>query len=73
GARRRLSGRQFILALGLHIEEEMESPDFARDPVLRLCHRMMEHSIVGRSQALEKVTVTNLFYLRGLDVGSVNM
>ncbi|GJW01678.1 hypothetical protein Tco_1556929 [Tanacetum coccineum] len=44
-----------------------------RDPVLRLCHRMMAYSIVGRSQAPEKVTVTNLFYLRGLDVGSVNM
>ncbi|GKA52706.1 hypothetical protein Tco_0746021 [Tanacetum coccineum] len=44
-----------------------------RDPVLRLCHRMMAHSIAGRSQAPEKVTVTDLFYLRGLDVGSVNI
>ncbi|GJR41929.1 hypothetical protein Tco_1310032 [Tanacetum coccineum] len=41
-----------------------------RDPVLRLCHRMMAHNIAGRSQAPEKVTVTDLFYLRGLDVGS---
>ncbi|GJR83680.1 hypothetical protein Tco_0154465 [Tanacetum coccineum] len=41
-----------------------------RDPVLRLCHRMMAHSIAGRSQAPEKVTVTDLFYLRGLDVRS---
>ncbi|GJQ94362.1 hypothetical protein Tco_0005501 [Tanacetum coccineum] len=54
GARRRLSWRQFILALGLHIEEEMESPSFARDPVLRLFHRMMVHSIARRSQAPEK-------------------
>ncbi|GJV33368.1 hypothetical protein Tco_1393768 [Tanacetum coccineum] len=30
GARRRLSWRQFILALGLHTEEEMKSPSFAR-------------------------------------------
>ncbi|GKB00630.1 hypothetical protein Tco_0828623, partial [Tanacetum coccineum] len=99
-------------ALGLHTEEEMESPSFARywseskkmilgkgdlhdywrsistdgdflgpppsytlirDLVLRLSHRMMAHSIAGRSQALEKVTVTDLFYLRGLDVGSVNI
>ncbi|GJU95505.1 hypothetical protein Tco_1320261 [Tanacetum coccineum] len=30
GARRQLSWRQFILALGLHTEEEMESPGFAR-------------------------------------------
>ncbi|GKB02708.1 hypothetical protein Tco_0830797 [Tanacetum coccineum] len=44
-----------------------------RDPVLRLCHRMMAHSIAGRSQAPKKVTVTDLFYLRGLDVGSVNI
>ncbi|GJU78519.1 hypothetical protein Tco_1275589 [Tanacetum coccineum] len=44
-----------------------------RDPVLRLCHRMMAHSIAGRSQVPEKVTVTDLFYLRGLDVGSVNI
>ncbi|GJY32632.1 hypothetical protein Tco_0417101 [Tanacetum coccineum] len=41
--------------------------------VLRLCHRMMAHSIAGRRQAPEKVTVTDLFYLRGLDVGSVNI
>ncbi|GJZ06369.1 hypothetical protein Tco_0540162 [Tanacetum coccineum] len=112
GARRRLSWRQFILALGLHTREEMVSPGFVRywsesermipgkgdlhdywrsistdgdflgpspsytlirDPVLRLCHRMMAHSIAGRSQAPEKVTVTDLFYLRGLDVGSVNI
>ncbi|GJU73034.1 hypothetical protein Tco_1264439 [Tanacetum coccineum] len=41
--------------------------------MLRLCHRMMTHSIAGRSQAHEKVTVTDLFYLRGLDVRSVNI
>ncbi|GJT23855.1 hypothetical protein Tco_0893792 [Tanacetum coccineum] len=44
-----------------------------RGPVLRLCHRMMAHNIAGRSQAPEKVTVTDLFYLRGLDVGSFNI
>ncbi|GKB01690.1 hypothetical protein Tco_0829734, partial [Tanacetum coccineum] len=51
------------------------SPSYTliRDSVLRLCHRMMAHSIAGRSQALEKVTVTDLFYLRGLDVRSVNI
>ncbi|GJY46356.1 hypothetical protein Tco_0435419 [Tanacetum coccineum] len=64
GARRRLSWRQFILALGLHTGEEMESLRFAR---------MMAHSIAGRSQAPEKVTVTDLFYLRGMDVGLVNI
>ncbi|GKD66806.1 hypothetical protein Tco_1308914 [Tanacetum coccineum] len=30
-------------------------------------------SIAGRSQAPEKVTVTDLFYMRGMDVGSVNV
>ncbi|GJZ73493.1 hypothetical protein Tco_0637639 [Tanacetum coccineum] len=43
-----------------------------RVPMLRLCHRMIVCSIVGRSQAPEKVTVTDLFYLRGMDVGSIN-
>nr|GEX23221.1 putative retrotransposon Orf1 [Tanacetum cinerariifolium] len=111
-ARRRLSWRQFILALGLHTGEEMESYGFARywseskrmipgkgdlhdylrsfsidgdflgpppsytlirDLVLRLFHKMMIHSIAGRSQAPKKVTVADLFYLRGLDVRSVNV
>ncbi|GJT72760.1 hypothetical protein Tco_1032046 [Tanacetum coccineum] len=88
-AKRHLSWRQFILALGLHTGEEMESLGFARDistdgdflgsppsytlirdPVLRLYHQMMAHSVAGRIQALEKVTVTDLFYLKGLDVRS---
>ncbi|GJX10516.1 hypothetical protein Tco_0200375 [Tanacetum coccineum] len=58
-------------APGLHTGEEIESPDFAmywserpppsytliRDLVLRLCHRMMAHSIVGRSQEPKKAWV----------------
>ncbi|GKE44400.1 hypothetical protein Tco_1471684 [Tanacetum coccineum] len=61
---------------------DLDAPDFLgpppsytliRDLVLRLCHRMLAHSIAGRSQAPKKVTVTDLFYLRGLDVGSVNI
>ncbi|GJR15012.1 hypothetical protein Tco_0797664 [Tanacetum coccineum] len=43
-----------------------------RDPILRLCHRLIACSIVGRSQAPKKVTVADLFYLRGMDIGSVN-
>ncbi|GJU17497.1 hypothetical protein Tco_1145463 [Tanacetum coccineum] len=42
------------------------------DPMLRLCHRLITCSIDGRSQAPEKVTVTDLFYLKRIDVGSVN-
>ncbi|GJX37309.1 hypothetical protein Tco_0250612 [Tanacetum coccineum] len=44
-----------------------------RDPMLRLCHRLIAGSIAERSQAPKKVTVTDLFYLRGMDVGSVNI
>ncbi|GKB97335.1 hypothetical protein Tco_0983472 [Tanacetum coccineum] len=44
-----------------------------RDLILRLCHRLIACSIAGRSQAPEKVTMTDLFYLRGMDVGSVNV
>ncbi|GKF52012.1 hypothetical protein Tco_0148479 [Tanacetum coccineum] len=112
GARRRMSWRQFILALGLHIAEEMETVGFGLyrvesgrhifdkgnlsaywreisferdflgipssytligDPMLRLCYRLIACSIAGRSQAHEKVTMTDLFYLRGMDVSSVNV
>ncbi|GJV63897.1 hypothetical protein Tco_1474725 [Tanacetum coccineum] len=40
--------------------------------ILRLCHRLIACSIAGRSQAPKKMTVADLFYLRGMDVGSVN-
>ncbi|GJY84497.1 hypothetical protein Tco_0497873 [Tanacetum coccineum] len=112
GARRRMRWRQFILALGLHTEEEMKTDGFGvywaesarqipdkgdlrdywmgissakdflgtapsytliRDPILRLCHRLIACSIAGRSQAPEKVTVIDLFYLKGMDVDSVNV
>ncbi|GJU74887.1 hypothetical protein Tco_1266292 [Tanacetum coccineum] len=112
GARRRMSWREFIVTLGLHTEEEMQTPGFGvywagsarqvpekedmrdywieissardflgtapsytliRDPILRLCHRLIACSIAGRSQAPKKVTVTDLFYLRGMDVGSINV
>nr|GEX92745.1 hypothetical protein [Tanacetum cinerariifolium] len=46
---------------------------FIRDPMLRLCHRLIACSIARRSQAPKKVTMTNLFYLRRMDVGSVNI
>ncbi|GJS35878.1 hypothetical protein Tco_0534260 [Tanacetum coccineum] len=43
------------------------------DPILRMCHRLIACSIAERSKAPEKVTVTDLLYLRGMDVGSVNI
>ncbi|GJQ98019.1 hypothetical protein Tco_0009158 [Tanacetum coccineum] len=110
GARRRISWREFILALGLYTSKEMQtvgfdaywaesprqipdkgdlrdywigissagdflgtSPSYTAiwDPIFRLCHRLIACSIAGRSQAPEKVTVTDLFYLRGMNVDSV--
>ncbi|GJS03641.1 hypothetical protein Tco_0320149 [Tanacetum coccineum] len=44
-----------------------------RDLMIRLYHRLIACNIVGRSQEPEKVTVTDLFYLRGRDVGSFNI
>ncbi|GJR31469.1 hypothetical protein Tco_1107701 [Tanacetum coccineum] len=44
-----------------------------RYPMLRLCHRLIACSIAGRSQAPEKVTMTALFYLRGMEVDSINI
>nr|GEV66056.1 hypothetical protein [Tanacetum cinerariifolium] len=46
---------------------------YLRDSILRLCHRLIACSIAGRSQAPEKVIVTDLFYLRGMDVDSINI
>ncbi|GJX71660.1 hypothetical protein Tco_0308831 [Tanacetum coccineum] len=44
-----------------------------RDSMPRLCHRLITYNIAGRSQVPEKVTVIDLFYLRGMDVGLVNI
>nr|GEX36893.1 hypothetical protein [Tanacetum cinerariifolium] len=85
---------EFILGMGLHTTEEMDSAGFGtywaesmkqipdkgdlsatssftsiRDLTCRLCYRLTACNIAGRSQALEKVTVTDLFYLRGIIAG----
>ncbi|GJV84772.1 hypothetical protein Tco_1524670 [Tanacetum coccineum] len=44
-----------------------------RDPVRRLCHRMIAYSISGRGQAPEKVTGVDLFYLRSMDRRTTNV
>ncbi|GJY99996.1 hypothetical protein Tco_0517426 [Tanacetum coccineum] len=98
GAKRRMSWRQFNLALGLHTPEEMQTASFGlywtesarkisnkgnlsaywrgissegdflgtppsytliRDPLLRLCHRIIACSIAERSQAPEKDWVSS--------------
>ncbi|GKA50040.1 hypothetical protein Tco_0743113 [Tanacetum coccineum] len=84
GARRRMAWRQFILALGLHSEEEMAKPGFGaywaffpyvhiRDPMRRLCHRMIACSISGRGQGAEKVTRVDLSYLWTMDHKTANV
>ncbi|GJS96381.1 hypothetical protein Tco_0803349 [Tanacetum coccineum] len=47
--------------------------DFLRDLVRRLCHRLISYSISRRGQAPEKVTVTDLFYLRSIDREATNV
>ncbi|GKF28452.1 hypothetical protein Tco_0094794 [Tanacetum coccineum] len=44
-----------------------------RDPVRRLCHRMIAYSISGRGQALEKLTGVDLFYLHSMDRRTANV
>ncbi|GKC31289.1 hypothetical protein Tco_1038583, partial [Tanacetum coccineum] len=69
GARRSMTWRQFILALGLHTAEEMAEDRFGaywdilrgassytyiRDPVRRLCHMLISYNISGRGQTPKK-------------------
>nr|GEZ71781.1 hypothetical protein [Tanacetum cinerariifolium] len=44
-----------------------------RVPMLRMGHRLIAYNIAGRSQAPEKVTSIDLFYLQGMDVKLVNI
>nr|GEV84745.1 hypothetical protein [Tanacetum cinerariifolium] len=83
GARRRcervipdkgdLSGYRIEISSDMDFLRFDPSYTYIRDPVRRLCHRLIACSIAGRSQTPKKVIVTNLFYLRGMDVGSVNI
>ncbi|GJT44082.1 hypothetical protein Tco_0952797 [Tanacetum coccineum] len=44
-----------------------------RDPVRRLCHRMIAYIISGRGQVPEKVTGVDIFYLRSMDQRIANV
>ncbi|GKG09881.1 hypothetical protein Tco_0338627, partial [Tanacetum coccineum] len=44
-----------------------------RDPVRRLCHRMIACSISGRGQGAEKVIGVDLFYLWTMDYETANV
>nr|GEV65833.1 hypothetical protein [Tanacetum cinerariifolium] len=79
GVRHMMTWRQFIFKLGLHTDEEMTESGFGaywlgtpsyvfiRDPVRRLCCRMISCSIFGKGQEPVKVTGVDLFYLRKVD------
>nr|GEW33748.1 hypothetical protein [Tanacetum cinerariifolium] len=86
--RRRQSWRQFILALGLDTAEEIETVGFSAywaDSARQIPNKgdLRDYWIgiscagdflgTASSQAPEKVTVTDLFYLKGMDVGSINI
>ncbi|GJS70372.1 hypothetical protein Tco_0703213 [Tanacetum coccineum] len=59
------SGREFLRGA--------PSYTYIRDPVRRLCHRMISYNIFGRGQAPKKATVTDLFYLRRIDRRAANV
>nr|GEX19601.1 hypothetical protein [Tanacetum cinerariifolium] len=75
GVRRHMSWREFILGISSARDFLGITPSYTliRYPMLRLCRRLIAYNIAGMSQALKKVTVTDLFYLRDMDVGSVNI
>ncbi|GKB16293.1 hypothetical protein Tco_0850216 [Tanacetum coccineum] len=66
----KMSWRRFILALGLHIAEEMAGDGLVpyytsiKDLLRKLCHRLITFSIFRIGQAPKKVTATDIFYLR---------
>nr|GEU79999.1 hypothetical protein [Tanacetum cinerariifolium] len=52
---------------------DLDTAKALQDLMLRLCHMLIACSIVGRSQAPENVIIADLFYIRGMDVGLVNI
>ncbi|GKA80833.1 hypothetical protein Tco_0787525 [Tanacetum coccineum] len=60
GVRRRMTWRQFILALGLHTEQEMVEAGFGA-------------YWAGNDRAPKKVTGVDLFYLHSMDRGTANV
>ncbi|GKB34365.1 hypothetical protein Tco_0879307, partial [Tanacetum coccineum] len=64
------------MEMGLDVADTLcRAPSYAliRDPVRRLCHRMIAYSISSRGQAPEKVTGVDLFYLCSMDRGTTNV
>nr|GEV85029.1 hypothetical protein [Tanacetum cinerariifolium] len=70
-ALRRMTWREFILALGLHTAEEMAEVKF-ETYWLGSASAILDKEDL-RGQAPEKVTAIDLFYLRSMDQGTVNV
>nr|GEY79436.1 hypothetical protein [Tanacetum cinerariifolium] len=66
-------GVSYLNMLYLLSEQKASSYTSIRDLMLRSCHKIIACSIAGSSQTPNKVIVTDLFYLRGMDVRSVNI
>ncbi|GKC51300.1 hypothetical protein Tco_1074045 [Tanacetum coccineum] len=60
-----LSGRDFLGPALFYV--------LIRDPVRRLCHMMIAYSISGRGHGPKKVTDVDLFYLRNMVRGTINV
>nr|GEV76711.1 hypothetical protein [Tanacetum cinerariifolium]GEW60974.1 hypothetical protein [Tanacetum cinerariifolium]GEW72445.1 hypothetical protein [Tanacetum cinerariifolium] len=59
------SGREFLRGAPFYT--------YIRDPIQRLCHKLISYSISGRGQAPKKVTATDLFYLCIMDRRAANV
>ncbi|GKA36654.1 hypothetical protein Tco_0723219 [Tanacetum coccineum] len=78
GVRRRMTWRWFILALGLHIDEEIAEVGFGAywlgsERVIPDKGDLRDYWIEISGQAPEKVTSVDLFYLRSMDRGTANV
>ncbi|GJR81021.1 hypothetical protein Tco_0151806 [Tanacetum coccineum] len=78
GVRRRMTWRQFILALGLHTEQEMTKAGFraywaGSDRLIPDKGDLRDYWIEISSYAHDKVTDVDLFYLRSMDHGTTNV
>nr|GEU77591.1 hypothetical protein [Tanacetum cinerariifolium] len=83
----KMTWRQFIMALCLHTAKEMAKDGFQahwlgrlapfyvfiRDPMRRLCHRMISCSISSRGHAPKKLIGVDIFYLRSMDSRTTNV
>ncbi|GKD62908.1 hypothetical protein Tco_1305016, partial [Tanacetum coccineum] len=44
-----------------------------REPLRRLCHRLIAFTVSSRGRSLEKVTTIDLFFLRSMDEGTMDV